>query len=141
MYRIIHDHFWTDLTVKNLEAAPSPKLLYSYLRTCRHNNIIGAYILGIYQLANELYPKIDIEAAVKTTKEHIKELVAAGLILYDEEASLFVITEHLTDEPIHSKPNNHIKSALSVLNSLPKVEILSDMKERIANSRAEANNI
>jgi hypothetical protein len=92
--------------------------------------MIGAFVLWKEQLFNELYSKSGRSAA--ELDDDIKELIAARLILYDEGANLFVITDHFKDEPILPKFPKQLIAARTVLEELPESEILSGLREYLA---------
>jgi hypothetical protein len=131
-YRRINKNFWHNPVVKDLDS--HEKLLYAFLRGCRYNNIIGAFVAWKHVIITDLYPYGNKSALIETIGEDLEVLQQAGLILYDEENELFVMLDHFKDEPIENA--KQLKIAKKVLEQLPDSPILSGVKEYLREKEA-----
>lgn len=85
------------------------RYFYLYLHTCTHVNSIGCFKLKIEYIMGDL--KWDEKASDRA----IKELCIAGLIEWDSEESLILITQFLEKSPT-TNPKHAIGSARIALN-------------------------
>lgn len=126
MYSKIHDSTWGSLKRKGLSA--SAKLLFVYLFSCSHHNIIGLYKLPLEYAASDLGEPL---AKVKAT---VAELSRNGLITYDETVEVLLVNGYLEHNTL---PNtNAVKAAVSKLKEVPNTALLQDfltVLERLPN--------
>ncbi len=108
MYTGIYDTFWTDKKVESL--SDDAKLLFLYLITCPHRNIIGFYRLP------KKYIAADLDWSVERVSKGLGMLCEAGLIGYDETVSIVLIRKFLRHNPINN-PNQE-KAAESKISEL-----------------------
>ena len=108
MYTGIYDSFWTDRKVEDLP--DEAKLLFLYLITCPHRNIIGFYRLP------KKYIAADLGWSVERVSKVLGTLCEAGLIGYDEAVSVVLVRKFLRHNVIEN-PNMQ-KAAVKKINEL-----------------------
>jgi hypothetical protein len=108
MYTGIYDSFWTDRKVEDLP--DEAKLLFLYLITCPHRNIIGFYRLP------KKYIAADLGWSVERVSKVLETLCEAGLIGYDEAVSIVLVRKFLRHNTIEN-PNMQ-KAAVKKINEL-----------------------
>ena len=108
MYTGIYDSFWTDRKVEDLP--DEAKLLFLYLITCPHRNIIGFYRLP------KKYIAADLGWSVERVSKVLGTLCEAGLIGYDEAVSIVLVRKFLRHNVIEN-PNMQ-KAAVKKINEL-----------------------
>ena len=102
--------FWPTMQARGV--SDDGKLLFAYLVSCRHGNLVGCYILP------EGYITADLGWTVERVRETVSELLAQGLIQRCQRTGLTLLTgwwEHNTIE----NPNVW-KAAQAVIHSLPR---------------------
>jgi len=108
MYTGIYDSFWTDRKVEDLP--DEAKLLFLYLITCPHRNIIGFYRLP------KKYIAADLGWSVERVSKVLGTLCEAGFIGYDEAVSIVLVRKFLRYNAIEN-PNMQ-KAAVKKINEL-----------------------
>ena len=116
MYTGVYDSFWTDRKVENLP--DEAKLLFLYLITCPHRNIIGFYRLP------KKYIAADLGWNVERVSKVLGTLCEADLIGYDEAASIVLVRKFLRHNPIEN-PNME-KAAIKKVNELEDNSLFGD---------------
>lgn len=105
MYTGIYDSFWTD--EKNENLSDGGKLLFLYLMTCPHRNLIGFYRLP------QKYIMADLGWTQETVSKRLGELLRNGQVRYDERFSVVLIVNFLKHNPLENP--NQKKSACKKL--------------------------
>lgn len=118
-YQKIHAQIWHD--EKFISLSDDAKFLFLYILTSPHNNAIGVYVLPLQ------YAAADLGWPEKRLREPFRELLAEGLILYDERVKLICVKNQLKHNPLENE--NQTKSAVKVFRALPKSSLYSHILE------------
>ncbi len=121
-YQKIHAQIWHD--EKFISLTDDAKYLFLYILTSPHNNSLGVYVLP------PQYAAADLGWTEKRLREPFQELLAKGLILYDERVKLVCIKNHLKHNVIENE--NQAKAAAKIFTSLPKSPLYSHIMEPLA---------
>jgi hypothetical protein len=117
-YTRIKSRFWDDEKV--ILWNDDTKLLALYLMTCKHNNILGCYVIPKYYIA------ADLRWQDKRLSKPFAKLLVDGFIQYDDDYNLLFITNYIAHNPIDNI--NMVKSAQKKLAELPSSLILTGLK-------------
>lgn len=114
MYSKIDELFWKDK--KNRTLSNDEKLLFLYLLTCPHRNILGLFSMPCLYIAS------DLNWDKEKTEKNIKNLIDKGYIYYDFENEWVLIKNFLK----YNAPENpnQIKSCAKKIDEI--VATLSD---------------
>ncbi len=118
-YQKIHVQIWHD--EKFISLTDDARYLFLYILTSPHNNSLGVYFLP------QRYAAADLGWDEKRLREPFQELLAKGLILYDERVKLVCIKNHLKHNVIENE--NQAKAAAKLLATLPKSSLYSHTLE------------
>lgn len=119
-YQKIESQIWHD--EKFIKLSHSQQLLFFYILTSPHNNLIGTYVLKQGYICEDM--------KIKSIKKDIDKLIKVGLIRYDYETGLIHIPNFFKHNPL-TNPNQH-KSAVKVWNRLPKSSLLLEVYEGLS---------
>jgi len=118
-YQKIYSQIWQD--EKFITLSQDAKYLFLYIITSPHSNSIGLYVLP------KQYICADLKWDMKRLGKPFGELLAKGLILYDETVNLICVKNHLKFNPIENE--NQAKAASKIVIHLPKSAIYSTILE------------
>ena len=116
MFTKIHEEIWDSL--KEKEVSDNGKLLFIYLFSCKHRNIIG-----LYKLPQE-YISADLGQPIRKVKQTVKELFEKGLIIYDEKSTIVFLKGFLEHNPLQNAKME--QGAMAVFKGLPGNSLLED---------------
>jgi len=123
MYTKIHDRIWSMFRRRGLNS--TERLVYIYLFSCSHRNVIGFYRLPLSYISE------DLELSLKTVKKIIDSLKMKNLVSYSENDSMILIKKFLDSNPIPN-PNVEIKAAkLAESSELPDCDLWEEMLEEV----------
>lgn len=108
-YTKIDELIWSDSKFCSL--SDDGKLLFMYVMSCRHRNIIGLYYLPI------AYGAFDLNWDIKRFSKGLSELSANGLIKHKEDSNIIMIVNFLKYNPLENP--NQVKGAVKALGVLP----------------------
>ena len=113
-YQKIESRIWFDEKFRVL--TKDQKMLFFYILTCPHGNLIGLFVLPIGYISE------DLKSLPKDLRKDIKILQEAHLIEYDEDTAVLWVKNFLKHNQV-TNPNQRI-AALSILKELPKSPLL-----------------
>ncbi|MEG3071054.1 MAG: hypothetical protein RQM92_09770 [Candidatus Syntrophopropionicum ammoniitolerans] len=116
MYTRVESRFWQDEKMRAVSV--DARYLMLYLLTSPHRNIIGFYFLPAP------YACFDLGWDEKRFNVALNELIAAGVVLYDQEAHVLLVVNYLKHNPLENP--NQGKGAVSKLKELPQTVLLKD---------------
>lgn len=108
-YTKIDELMWSD--PKFCSLSDDGKLLFVYLVSCRHRNIIGLYYLP------EPYAAFDLKWDSKRFSKGLAELLEMGLVKYNFNSNMVMIINFLKYNPLENP--NQVKGAVKALAVLP----------------------
>ena len=108
---------WKDIKFKKLSI--ESKLLFVYLLSCQHRNVLGLYNLPKY------YIKADILYPIERVTKGLDELSSNGFIRYDEGSETVLVKNFLKYNPLDNA--NQVKGAAKVLKTIPKTPLFYNM--------------
>ena len=108
---------WKDIKFKKLSI--ESKLLFVYLLSCQHRNVLGLYHLPKY------YIKADIGYPIERVTKGLDELSSNGFIRYDEGSETVLVKNFLKYNPLDNA--NQVKGAAKVLKTIPKTPLFYNM--------------
>lgn len=107
---------WESTTFRAI--SPEAKLVYLYLKTCRHGNLLGAFV------CRPAHVSIDLQYSIERVSKLYSELESAelwpdgpGLIVYDDAPGVVFLTNELARDPLGGP--KQIAGAVSIVRSLP----------------------
>lgn len=109
MFTKVDALIWSDDKFKAL--SDDGKLIFLYLLTSGHRNVIGLYHLPIP------YGSYDMNWEVKRFTKGLQELLDKGLVNYNFNTNIVLITNYLKYNPLENP--NQVKGAIKALNSIP----------------------
>jgi len=109
-HQTVHTRIWHDEKFRGL--SDDARLLFFYVLTCPHSNLIGLFVLP------KPYIAADIGWVPKRLEKPFRELLQKGFIAYDERTSIIWIRNHLRYNPLENP--NQVKAAVKLVESLPK---------------------
>ena len=108
-YATIHTKVWQDSKFRGLDSMG--KMMFMYLLTAPHSNMIGYYYIPkLYMAADTDMPMDEIDRALDA-------LVDAGMVLYDSDSNMLLLRQFLKYNPLNNE--NQVKGALQLLGELP----------------------
>jgi len=123
-YSALDHRFWTSPTVRAL--TDDEKLVFAYLLTCPHSNMLGLYRMPIPYLAHDLgWPLAKAKKALGRLSEESSE----SLIQYDANAELVYIPNYLKYNTLAS--GNRERGAMARLKELPDTPLLQSLVEAV----------
>ena len=122
-YQPIKTCIWTD--EKFVGLSDDLKLLWLYMLTCPHSNMIG-----LYRLPAE-YVVADLRWDAKRFTERFAELLSNGFMEHDPKARVVLIKNQLKHRPLAN--DNQQKAAIKTLDTIPDTFLFNNMLENIRN--------
>jgi len=120
MYTKIESLIWKDK--KFNELSNTSKLIFVYLLTTPHRNIIGLYYLPLD------YLKFDL-GLDKGFSKGFSKLLENGFIEYDEDTNMILVKKFLKYNPLENK--NQVTSAINRANDLPPTYLMLSLIEHL----------
>jgi hypothetical protein len=124
MYTRIDELIWKDAKLKKI--SNESKLLFIYLLSCQHRNVLGLYNLPKY------YVQGDLGYSFETVSKGLEELFNSGFITYDDEAETILVNNFLKYNPLENP--NQVKGALKVMPTIPKTQLFYKLVDVIKSS-------
>jgi len=124
MYTRIDELIWKDAKLKKI--SNESKLLFIYLLSCQHRNVLGLYNLPKY------YVQGDLGYSFETVSKGLEELFNNGFITYDDEAETILVNNFLKYNPLENP--NQVKGALKVMPTIPKTQLFYKLVDVINSS-------
>ena len=125
-YARIQTRIWNSATFQGL--SDDARLLWFYLLTCPHNNLLGMYVL------KEGYALEDLGWPSKRFAKPLGELLAVpltdgsnGLACYDESTKVMLIKNYLEHNPLENP--NQVKAGIKIINELPNTTLFQQFKQ------------
>lgn len=118
-HQTVHTRIWHD--EKFRELSDDARLLFFYVLTCPHSNLIGLFVLP------KPYIAADLGWLPKRLEKPFRELFQKGFIDYDEKTSVIWIRNHLRYNPLDNP--NQVKAAIKLIDELPKTRLFQDLAE------------
>lgn len=109
MFTKVDALMWSDVEFKSL--SDDGKLLFIYILTCNHRNIIGLYHLPIP------YGSYDMSWKEERFSKGLHELLSKGLINYNFNNNIVLIPNYLKYNPLENQ--NQVKGAMKALDTIP----------------------
>lgn len=113
MYTKIDDITWRQMKQKRI--SDTSKILYLYLFTCPHRNMIGLYYIPFE------YCSADLCMSIETVSKGFHELEKAGLLAYDKAEEMVLLVDFFKTNPMDNA--NVEKKACSVFLDLPETQL------------------
>lgn len=129
MYTRVESRFWQDEKMRNI--SDDARYLMLYLLTSPHRNVLGFYFLP------EPYACFDLGWTKERFNKGLGELLANGLIKYDETVHVVLIANFLKHNPLENY--NQVKSAIQKLEEIPKTPLLKDFYEAVKKYGSDKN--
>lgn len=117
MYTKIDALMWSDC--KYRELTDDGKLLFVYVLTCNHRNMLGLYYLPIP------YGAYDLNWDIKRFTKGLEELLQKGLINYNPNTNIILIPNFLKYNPLENQ--NQVKGAIKAISSIPTIGLNSEL--------------
>lgn len=117
-YGKVHGSFWRDMEDEGV--SDGGMLLFLYLITCEHRNIIGLYRLPF------AYVSADLRCDLETVSKRFAELVEKGFVKYDESTKVVFVRNFLKYNPLDNA--NVEKNAVKAVQELPKTALLREFE-------------
>jgi len=121
LYTKIDELIWKDEKFPKL--SDDTKLLFFYILTNPHRNILGCYFLPLP------YAIFDIGWDLKRLDKGLQELLRKGFINHDLGANILLIKNYLKYNPLENP--NQVKAAIKALTEIPPNGMDSDLHEII----------
>ena len=115
MYTKIDQGLWRQMKQKGL--SETGRLLYLYLFSCPHRNMLGLSSLP------QAYCCADLGMEPQRVAEGFRELEEAGLVAYDQEEEMVLLTDFLRTNPLDNV--NVQKKACTIFHDLPQSPLFS----------------
>lgn len=119
MYTKIESCLWDDEKTAVLD--DDCKLLWLYLLSTRHRNIVGLYSLP------HVYATHQLKWSMKKYKKAFNKLLEIGFIKYDEETELVFIVNFLSHKFNAMQNGNQVTSAIEKVDELPTSKLFNDL--------------
>lgn len=116
-YQPILTSIWTD--EKFTKFNDVQKVLWMYLLTCPHSNMLGLYRLPVG------YAVSDLHWSSERFQERFGELLQEQFLEWDEEGQIVLIKNHLKHRPLENQ--NQVKAAIKVLDTIPRTPLFSSL--------------
>lgn len=121
LYTRVESRFWQDEKMRLV--SDDARYLMLYLLTSPHRNVLGFYFLP------EPYACFDLGWTTERFRKALGELLANGLVKYDETAHVVLIINFLKHNPLEN--HNQVKSAIQKLDEIPKTYLFKDFYEAV----------
>jgi hypothetical protein len=121
LYSKVDSLFWKD--VKNKTLPDNEKLLFLYLLTCPHRNVLGYYIMPLP------YISADLKWKLETVKERFTQLLDKGYINYDFDAEVVIINNFLKYNTFENP--NQVVGAIKSLEVIPACGLDKELLEAL----------
>lgn len=108
-YATVHTKMWQDNKFRALDQPD--RMLFLYLLTSPHGNMIGYYYLP------KAYIAADTGMDARQVEGSIQTLHHLGMVLYDDEAQMVLLKQFLKYNPISNE--NQVKGAVQLIKELP----------------------
>ena len=99
---------WKHAEFKSLD--DQSKLLFMYLKTCDHQNMIGCFYLPV------MYICADLKWSEKKVNETLSKLFEKGFVMVDEPLEMVFLPKHLAKHPLQNP--NQAKGAEKLFNEV-----------------------
>lgn len=109
MFTKLDSLLWTDSKYKTL--SDDSRLLFIYVFSCNHRNVLGYYFLPIP------YAAFDLGWSSERVSKGLEELSQKGFITYNYETNMILVINFLKYNPLENP--NQIKGAMKTLGTLP----------------------
>ncbi len=120
-YQRIHSQIWQD--EKFTKLSEDARMLFIYILTCPHGNIVGIFVLP------KQYIACDLGWELKRLAKPFNELLREQLIFYDEAVKLVCIKNHLKHNPLENR--NQVIAATKNMAQLPSSVIYQTLTEQL----------
>lgn len=117
MYTKIDELMWKDSKLKTIST--HSKLMFIYLLSCQHRNVLGLYNLPKY------YVQGDLGYSLERVSKGLEELFNNGLVTYDEESETVLINNFLKYNPLENP--NQVKGAVKAIQTIPKTQLFYNL--------------
>jgi DnaD/phage-associated family protein len=118
-YATIYTKIWQDEIFRGLDS--DAQMLFLYLLTSPHSNLIGLYYLPAAYIAE------DLGKGFETVSQGLNTLSDKGLIRYDAAARVVLVCNYLKYNPLQNR--NQAVGAATVLANLPKTPLVAAFLE------------
>ena len=122
MYTKVDALIWSDDKYRSLSV--DGKLLFIYVLTCNHRNMLGLYHLPVP------YGAYDLDWDIKRFDKGLHELLDKGLVNYNFNTNIILIPNFLKYNPLENQ--NQVKGALKAISTIPTngldVDLISTLK-------------
>jgi len=109
-YGTIDNAIWRHAVFKSLD--DDSKLLFFYLKTCGHQNMIGCFHLPLG------YIVADIKWSDKKVRQTLRKLFDKGFVMVDYDLEIMLLPKHLIKHRLQN--TNQAKGAETLFNDIPK---------------------
>ena len=109
MFTKVDALIWSDTKYRVL--SDDGKLLFFYVLTCSHRNILGFYRLPVQ------YGAYDMNWEMERFDKGLQELLGKGFINYNFNTNIILIPNYLKYNPLENQ--NQVKGAIKTLSSIP----------------------
>lgn len=128
MYTKIEARIWQDQDFKKL--SDSSKLLFIYLLTCPHRNMVGLYYMPTFYILNDFVDPSQtvskgFQDGLKMVVDGLSELSENGFIRVDKQSEMIFICNYLKYNPPENP--NQVKKMAKVIESLPETVLIFDL--------------
>jgi len=110
---------WKDAKLKKLDS--ESKLLFIYLLSCQHRNVLGLYNLP------KCYVQGDLGYGFERVSKGFKELLDSGFVTYDEGSETVLVNNFLKYNPLEN--HNQVVGALKAMNTIPKTALFYNLAD------------
>ena len=116
-YATVHTKMWQDNKFRSLDQPA--RMLFLYLLTSPHGNMIGYYYLPkAYIVADTGMDARQVEGAVQTLQQ-------LGMVLYDDDSQMILLKQFLKYNPISNE--NQVKGAVQLIKELPESWLIMEL--------------
>ena len=116
-YATVHTKMWQDNKFRSLDQPT--RMLFLYLLTSPHGNMIGYYYLPkAYIVADTGMDARQVEGAVQTLQQ-------LGMVLYDDDSQMILLKQFLKYNPISNE--NQVKGAVQLIKELPESWLIMEL--------------
>ena len=118
-YTLVYNQFWVDKKIAGLDI--HGKMLFIYLISSPHSNMLGYYRLPL------AYAATDIGWDLETTTKALDQLIEHQLISYDRAEAIILVRNYLKYNPIQN--DNQAKGAIRVAQEVQSENLVPDLLE------------
>lgn len=115
MYSKIDTMFWKDL--KNRTLTDDEKLMFLYILTCPHKNMLGLFVLPVAYIEADLGWNSESDRVSNRVFNTLSSLRDKGYVLYDNEMQIILIKNYLKYNPLES--SKQMTGAAKLLPEIP----------------------